>query len=76
MHHWARKLLGLGLDARIIAAHLVTPYRQQGKGGKNDGSDAIAIGEAASRPNMRYVAVKTVDQQSRLSVRRLTAQCH
>ena len=34
-HHWARKLVGLGLDARIIPAHLVAPYRLQGKGGKN-----------------------------------------
>ena len=70
-HYWARKLLELGLDARIIAAHLVTPYRQQGKGGKNDANDAAAICEAASRPSMRFVAVKTVDQQSMLSVHRL-----
>ncbi len=34
-HHWARKLVALGLDARIIAAHLVAPYRLQGKSGKN-----------------------------------------
>ena len=70
-HYWARKLLELGLDARIIAAHLVTAYRQQGKGGKNDANDAAAICEAASRPSMRFVAVKTVDQQSMLSVHRL-----
>ena len=70
-HYWARKLIELGLDARIIAAHLVTPYRQQGKGGKNDANDAAAICEAASRPSMRFVAVKTVDQQSMLSVHRL-----
>jgi transposase len=42
-HHWARKLVALGLDARIIAAHLVAPYRLQGKGGKNDANDAVAI---------------------------------
>jgi transposase len=35
-HHWARKLVAAGLDARIIAAHRVVPYRLQGKGGKND----------------------------------------
>jgi transposase len=70
-HYWARKLIELGFDARIIAAHLVTPYRQQGKGGKNDANDAAAICEAASRPNMRFVAVKTIDQQSMLSVHRL-----
>ena len=42
-HHWARKLAALGLDARIIAAHLVVPYRLQGSGGKNDANDAAAI---------------------------------
>ena len=68
VHCWAPKLLELGLGARIIAAHLVTPYHQQGRGGKNDANDASAICEAASRPTMRYVAVKTVDQQSMLSV--------
>ena len=51
-HHWARKLVGLGLDARIIPAHLVAPYRLQGKGGKNDANDAAAICEAASRTQM------------------------
>ena len=35
-HHWARKLVAMGLDARIIAAQLVAPYRLQGKSGKND----------------------------------------
>jgi transposase len=61
--HWARKLLGLRLDPRIIAAHLVGPYRLQGKGGKNDANDAAAICEAASRPTMRFVPIKTVAQQ-------------
>ncbi len=70
-HHWALKLVDLGLDARIIAAHLVEPYRSQGKSGKNDANDAAAICEAASRPSMRFVAIKTVDQQSMLSVHRL-----
>lgn len=70
-HHWARKLVALGLDARIIAAHLVEPYRCQGKSGKNDANDAAAICEAASRPSMRFVAIKTIDQQSMLSVHRL-----
>ena len=70
-HHWARKLIAMGLDARIIAAHLVTPYRMQGKGGKNDANDAAAICEAASRPQMHFVAVKSVEQQSMLSIHRL-----
>ena len=70
-HHWARKLIAMGLDARIIAAHLVTPYRLQGKGGKNDANDAAAICEAASRPQMNYVPAKSVEQQSMLCVHRL-----
>ena len=61
-HHWARKLVALGLDARIIAAHLVAPYRLQGKGGKNDANDAAAICEAASRPQMHFVPIKTVEK--------------
>jgi transposase len=70
-HHWARKLAALGLDARIIAAHLVSPYRLQGKSGKNDANDAAAICEAASRPKMRFVPIKTVSQQGWLCVHRL-----
>lgn len=70
-HHWARKLLALGLDARIIAAQHVVAYRLQGKGGKNDANDAAAICEAASRPQMHFVPVKSVEQQSMLCVHRL-----
>lgn len=72
-HHWARKLIGLGIDlnVKIIAAHLVAPYRLQGKGGKNDANDAAAVCEAASRPNMRFVPVKTAVQQGILCVHRL-----
>jgi len=69
-HHWARKLLTLGLDARLIAAHFVTPYRMEGKGGKNDATDAAAICEAASRPTMRFVPVKTTEQQGIMSLHR------
>lgn len=70
-HHWARKLLALGLDARIISAQLVSPYRSEGATGKNDANDAAAICEAASRPSMRFIAVKSIDQQSMLCVHRL-----
>lgn len=70
-HHWARKLLALGLDARIIAAQLVSPYRRQGASGKNDANDAAAICEAASRPQMHFVPVKSIEQQSMLCVHRL-----
>ena len=70
-HHWARKLNALGLDARIIAAQLVSPYRKQGASGKNDANDAAAICEAASRPQMHFVPVKSIEQQSMLCVHRL-----
>ncbi len=70
-HYWARKLVALGLDARIIAAHLVTPYRLQGKHGKNDANDAAAICEAASRPQMHFVPIKSAEQQSMLCIHRL-----
>ena len=70
-HHWARKLMSLGLDARIISAQLVEPYRSQGARGKNDANDAAAICEAASRPSMRFIPVKSIEQQSMLCVHRL-----
>jgi transposase len=70
-HHWGRKLLALGLTPKLIAPHFVTPYRMQGKGGKNDAADAAAICEAASRPNMRFVPIKTAAQQGQLCVHRL-----
>lgn len=70
-HHWARKLQAMGLDARIIAGHLVSPYRVQGKAGKNDANDAAAICEAGARPMMRFVPIKTVTQQGVLCVHRL-----
>ena len=70
-HHWARKLRGYGLDARLIAGHFVTPYRMAGKGGKNDAADAAAICEAAARPHMRFVPIKTSAQQALLAIHRL-----
>jgi transposase len=70
-HHWARKLTALGLDARIIAAQLVSPYRRQGASGKNDANDAAAICEAAGRPQMHFVPMKSIEQQSMLCVHRL-----
>ncbi len=67
-HHWARALRNLGHDARIIAPRFVIPYR---KSGKNDGNDAEAICEAVSRPAMRFVPVKSVEQQAVLSLHRI-----
>jgi transposase len=70
-HHVARRLRTLGLDARLIAGHFVTPYRMAGKSGKNDANDAAAICEAAGRPHMRFVPVKTAEQQGQLAIHRL-----
>jgi len=70
-HHVARRLCLLGLDARLVAGHFVTPYRMAGESGKNDANDAAAICEAAGRPHMRFVPVKTAEQQSQLAVHRL-----
>jgi transposase len=69
-HHWARQLRAMGLDARLVAAHFVTPYRMQGKGGKNDMNDAAAVCEAASRPRMRFVPIKTAEQQGLMMLHR------
>jgi transposase len=70
-HHWARRLRALGLDARLIAANFVSPYRMEGKSGKNDMTDAAAICEAASRPRMRFVPVKSCEQQGVMSLHRV-----
>lgn len=66
-HHWARLLRGYGHDVRLIAPQFVKPYV---KSNKNDANDAQAICEAVARPSMRFVAVKTVAQQSVLSLHR------
>ena len=70
-HHWGRRLRAMGLDARLIAANFVSPYRMEGKSGKNDMTDAAAICEAASRPSMRFVPVKTAEQQGVMSLHRV-----
>ena len=69
-HYWARQFQAHGLTVRLMAPKLVTPYRMSGKRGKNDAADAAAICEALQRPNMRFVPVKTEDQQARLMVHR------
>jgi len=69
-HHWARELRALGHDARIIDPRLVTPYRQQGRTGKNDANDAAAVCEAAGRPTMSFVPIKSLEQQAVLMVHR------
>jgi len=67
-HEWARRFKALGHEPRLVAPKFVVPYR---KSGKNDGNDAEAICEAVSRPNMRFVPVKDLDQQSILTLHRV-----
>jgi len=69
-HHWARLFGDLGHTVRLMAPKFVAPYRLSGKRGKNDAADAAAICEAVQRPNMRFVPIKSVDQQARLTLHR------
>ena len=69
-HHWARLFQAHGHTVRLMAPKFVAPYRMSGKQGKNDAADAAAICEAVQRPNMRFVPIKSVEQQSRLLVHR------
>lgn len=70
-HHVSRRLAALGLRPRIIAAHHVSPYRVAGSRAKNDANDAAAICEAASRPHLHSVPIKTAHQQGILALHRL-----
>jgi transposase len=67
-HHWARLLQTKGFTVKLIAPQFVKPYV---KSNKNDANDAEAICEAMSRPNMRFVEVKTVEQQDIQAVHRV-----
>jgi transposase len=69
-HEMARRLRAMGHDARIMAPKFVVPYR---KNQKNDGNDAEAICQAVGRPNMRFVPVKSAEQQAILVVHRVRA---
>jgi transposase len=62
-HHWARELMALGHEVVLLPPQYVKPYVQRGK---NDAADASAICEAMSRPRMRFVPVKTAEQQAAL----------
>src|SRR5678815_1539716 len=71
-HHWARTLKSLGHDTRLMSPQFVKPYV---KSNKNDRNDAEAICEAVARPNMRFVPVKTEEQQTVLALHRARAAC-
>lgn len=64
-HHWARKLQGFGHTVKLMAPQFVKPYV---KTNKNDAADAEAICEAVTRPNMRFIPIKNVEQQSVLAL--------
>ena len=66
-HHWARELSALGHEVRLMPPTYVKPYVKRGK---NDAADAEAICEAVARPTMRFVPVKTAEQQSVLVLHR------
>jgi len=70
-HYWAREIEKLGHQVRLIAPRFVRPYV---KANKNDASDAEAICEAASRPSMRFVAIKSTAQQEVQAVHRVRQQ--
>ena len=67
-HYWARELQKLGHTVKLMAPQFVKPYV---KSNKNDANDAEAICEAVSRPNMRFVTIKTVAQQDIQAVHRI-----
>ena len=70
-HHWARELQSRGYTVKLIPPQFVKPYV---KSNKNDARDAEAICEAMSRPNMRFVTVKRVEQQDIQATHRIRAE--
>jgi transposase len=64
-HFWANKLISMGHNVKLMAPQFVKPYV---KTNKHDAADAEAICEAVTRPNMRFVPVKTAEQQAVLAL--------
>jgi transposase len=71
-NYWARKFMSQGHEVKLISPQFVKPFV---KSNKNDRNDAQAIVEASSRPSMRYVTPKTVEQQDMQSLLRLRDAC-
>jgi transposase len=67
-HYWARELIGLGHEVKLMPAQYVKPYVKRGK---NDAADAEAICEAVTRPTMRFVGIKSPEQQSAIMLHRV-----
>ena len=70
-HYWARILIGLGHDVKLIPPEAVRPFVKKGK--KNDPADAAALCEAGGRPDIKFVPVKTEEQQAMLAVHSVRA---
>ena len=70
-HHWARVLIGLGHEAKLIAPEAARPFVKRGR--KNDAADAAALCAAASRPEAKFVPVKSLEQQGVLSLHSVRA---
>jgi len=69
-HHWGRRLMAYGHTVRLMAAEFVKPFRKS-QAAKNDRNDAQAILTAARQPDMRFVSVKSIDQQAVLAWHRM-----
>lgn len=70
-HYWARELMAMGHQVKLLPPQFVKPYV---KSNKNDANDAEAICEAVSRPTMRVVTIKTVEQQAMQSLHRIRSR--
>lgn len=67
-HYWARELIALGHEVKLMPAQYVKPYVKRSK---NDAADAEAICEAVTRPTMRFVGIKSPEQQSAMMLHRV-----
>jgi len=65
-HHWGRALTGLGHDVKLITPEAVKPFVKKGK--KNDAADAAGVCLAASRPDVKFVPIKSLEQQGMLAL--------
>jgi transposase len=67
-HYWAREFMKLGHSVKLMSSQFVKPYIKEGY--KNDTNDAAGIAEAVTRPKMKFVAIKTIEQQDTLMLHR------
>ncbi len=70
-HHWARQLTTLEHEVRLVPPQYVKAYLRGNKNDYNDANDVLAISEAVTRPQMRFAAIKTAEQQDLQALHRL-----